>query len=279
MPSATIAAASQLLIRALKISDSKRPRLGIILGSGLGDFAETLTNSRRIPFSSLPDFPASTIEGHSGNFVLGELKETPIICVQGRIHYYEGHAMSVVTHPVRLLAGLGIKYLVLTNAAGGINRRLKPGDLMVVRDHISLFVPNPLIGPNDEKLGPRFPDMSQAYSPRLIRMAKGCARRLNLTLREGIYVSVPGPSYESPAEIRMLQRAGADAVGMSTVPEVLVARHLGLECLGISLIANLAAGLAKKVLSHRDVLAAGQRARPRFMELLTLLSHQILTLE
>ena len=264
MPSATIAAASQLLIRALKISDSKRPRLGIILGSGLGDFAETLTNSRRIPFSSLPDFPASTIEGHSGNFVLGELKETPIICVQGRIHYYEGHAMSVVTHSVRLLAGLGIKYLVLTNAAGGINRRLKPGDLMVVRDHISLFVPNPLIGPNDEKLGPRFPDMSEPYNKEFIKKAKEIAKQKNIDLKEGVYFCVTGPTFETHAEYKTVHVLGGDAVGMSTVQEVIVARHMNMKVFAMSVITDIGIRDDDNIITHEEVLQAAKEAEPKF---------------
>jgi len=187
--------------------------------------------------------------------------------------------MTAVTFPVRVLGLIGIRRLIVTNAAGGIHARLRPGNLMLIRDHISLFVPNPLIGPNDEQFGPRFPDMSEAYSLRLRRIARLCAVRLKLQLREGIYVSLPGPSYESPAEIRMLKQAGADAVGMSTVPEVIVARHMGLECLGISSITNAAAGIARKPLSHLEVLEAGERVRTRFIKLLISICNEIAKLD
>lgn len=245
------------------------PRSALILGSGLGEFAESLAETRRVPFSSIPHFPRSSVEGHSGHVVLGLAGQTPLLCLQGRVHYYEGHDMKAVTLPVRVLGVLGIRRLIVTNAAGGISPRLKPGDLMLICDHISSFVPNPLIGPNHDEFGPRFPDMSEVYSQRLRRLARRCAGRMRVSLKEGVYVSVTGPSYESPAEIQMLKRAGADAVGMSTVPEVIVARHMGMECLGISNITNLAAGISKRPLSHQEVLNAGERARPKLMRLLT----------
>jgi purine-nucleoside phosphorylase len=259
--------------------NGQQPRLALILGSGFGAFAESLSTPVRVPYSTIPHFPRSSVAGHSGNVVFGKLGKTPILCLQGRAHYYEGHDMTAVTFPVRVLGLMGIRRLIVTNAAGGIHARLRPGNLMLIRDHISLFVPNPLIGPNDEQFGPRFPDMSEAYSLRLRRIARLCAVRLKLQLREGIYVSLPGPSYESPAEIRMLKQAGADAVGMSTVPEVIVARHMGLECLGISSITNAAAGIARKPLSHLEVLEAGERVRTRFIKLLISICNEIAKLD
>jgi purine-nucleoside phosphorylase len=259
--------------------NGQQPRLALILGSGFGAFAESLSSPVRVPYSTIPHFPKSSVAGHSGNVVFGKLGKTPILCLQGRIHYYEGHDMTTVTFPVRVLGLMGIRRLILTNAAGGIHARFRPGDLMLIRDHISSFVPNPLIGPNDERFGPRFPDMSEAYSLRLRRMARRCAARLKLRLREGVYVSVTGPSYESPAEVRMLKQAGADAVGMSTVPEVIVARHMGLECLGISSITNAAAGISKKPLSHLEVLEAGERVKPRLIKLLSSICSEMARLD
>jgi purine-nucleoside phosphorylase len=276
-PSKLFLAANHLL--ASLNCNGQQPRLALILGSGFGAFAESLSTPVRVPYSTIPHFPRSSVAGHSGNVVFGKLGKTPILCLQGRAHYYEGHDMTAVTFPVRVLGLIGIRRLIVTNAAGGIHARLRPGNLMLIRDHISLFVPNPLIGPNDEQFGPRFPDMSEAYSLRLRRIARLCAVRLKLQLREGIYVSLPGPSYESPAEIRMLKQAGADAVGMSTVPEVIVARHMGLECLGISSITNAAAGIARKPLSHLEVLEAGERVRTRFIKLLISICNEIAKLD
>jgi purine-nucleoside phosphorylase len=255
--------------------EGDQPRLALILGSGLGEFAETLAGKVRIPFSLIPHFPMSTVAGHSGVLIFGRLDNIPLLCLQGRVHFYEGHDMKRVTFPVRVLGSMGIQQLIVTNAAGGINPRFRPGDLMLIRDHISSFIPNPLMGPNVDQFGARFPDMSEAYSVRLRQLAKRCAQRLRVPLKEGVYVSVSGPSYESPAEIRMLKRSGADAVGMSTVPEVIVARHMGIECLGISSITNLAAGLSKKPLSHEEVLEAGDRVKPKLIKLLALICTEI----
>jgi purine-nucleoside phosphorylase len=276
-PSKALSAADHLL--AFLNCNGEQPLVAVILGSGLGEFAESLRTPVKVPFSAIPHFPRSSVEGHSGNVVFGKLGQTPILCLQGRVHYYEGHDMTAVTFPVRVLGLMGIRRLIVTNAAGGIHPRFRPGDLMLIRDHISSFIPNPLIGPNDDDLGPRFPDMSEAYSLRLRRMARRCAIRLKLPLREGVYVSVTGPSYESPAEIRMLKQAGADAVGMSTVPEVIVARHMGLECLGISSITNAAAGISKKPLSHMEVLEAGERVKPRLIKLLSSICSEIARLD
>ena len=261
--------AADFLSRGLLAKASEQPRVAIILGSGLGEFADTLNNREALPYSAVPHFPLSSVAGHSGNVVLGKLGAAWVLCLQGRVHYYEGHDMKAVTFPMRVLGRLGIRRVVVTNAAGGINPRFRPGDLMLIRDHISLFCPNPLTGPNEASLGPRFPDMSAAYSKPLRELARKCARRLKFTPKEGVYVSVPGPSYESPVEIAMLKRMGADAVGMSTVPEVIVARHMGIDCLGISSIANAAAGISKRPLSHAEVLEAGERVKPRLMALIS----------
>jgi purine-nucleoside phosphorylase len=260
--------AADFLTKGLLAKARVQPHVAVILGSGLGEFAETLSERETIPFSAVPHFPSSSVAGHSGNVVLGRIGRGSVLCLQGRVHYYEGHDMKAVTFPIRVLGRLGIRRLIVTNAAGGINPRFRPGDLMLIRDQISLFCPNPLIGPNEATLGPRFPDMSAAYSESLRQLARSCARRLKFTLKEGVYVSLTGPSYESPAEIAMLKRLGADAVGMSTVPEVIVARHMGIECLGISNITNAAAGISKRPLSHTEVLEAGQRIKPRLLGLI-----------
>ncbi len=269
--------AVQFLARALELEtkDIAGPSLAIVLGSGLGDFADSLQNTRRIPFSEIPHFPPSSVAGHAGALVWGKLEKQQVYCLQGRVHYYEGLGMAAVTLPVRVLGSLGIRRLVVTNAAGGLNPRFRPGDLMLLRDHLGLFVPNPLVGTNQETYGPRFPDMSQCYSPSLLKIARQCGRVLKLKLQEGVYAAVPGPSYETPAEIRLLRRLGADAVGMSTVPEVIVARHMGIECLGISSITNLAAGISKTPLCHEEVLKAGERIKPLLVRLLTSICQEL----
>jgi len=271
--------AADFLSKGLLAKISAQPRLAVILGSGLGEFSETLNERKAIPFSAVPHFPLSSVAGHSGNVVLGRIDAAWVLCLQGRVHYYEGHDMRAVTFPIRVLGRLGVRRLLVTNAAGGINPRFRPGDLMLIRDHISSFCPNPLIGANEASLGPRFPDMSAAYSEPLRQLARECARRLRFKLKEGVYVSVTGPSYESPAEIAMLKRLGADAVGMSTVPEVIVARHMGIECLGISNITNAAAGISKRPLSHAEVLEAGKRVKPRLMALISATCEKISKLE
>lgn len=271
--------AAEHLKKIFRWAEPQKPRLAVILGSGLGDFAETLQASKRIPFSAIPHLPLSSVTGHSGHLIFGRSGETWLICLQGRAHFYEGYEMSAVTFPVRVLGALGVKRLIVTNAAGSINRRFRPGDLLLLSDHISSFIPNPLVGPNLEGLGPRFPDMSECYSLRLRQVAQRCAQKLKFTLREGVYVSLTGPSYESPAEIQMLRKLGADAVGMSTVPEVIVARHMGMECLGLSLITNLAAGISQVPLSHQEVLEAGKRMKPKLVKFLVLLNQEISKLE
>lgn len=247
----------------------KAPALGLVLGSGLGAFAEHLAGRAAIPFREIPHFPVSTgVVGHAGELVLGRVGSTPVAVLAGRIHFYEGRTMTEVVFPVRVLARLGVRSVILTNAAGGVRLSFRPGDLMLISDHINAFGAHPLIGPNEETLGPRFPDMSAVYDPALRRIARASARRLKIPLKEGVYLGNPGPSYETPAEIRAYRRLGADAVGMSTVPEALALRHMGVRVLGISTITNMAAGILKKPLDHREVLETTQRVGARFVRLL-----------
>jgi purine-nucleoside phosphorylase len=246
----------------------------VILGSGLGAFADTLENARAIPYAEIPHFAPSNVSGHAGRLVIGEAGRgdsgpgLTIACMQGRFHYYEGHDMATVTFPVRVLRELGAEFLIVTNVSGGIRSDLMPGTLMLIRDHINLMGDNPLRGPHDNALGPRFPDMTEAYDADLRRLAREVAAAQQFSLSDGVYIAVSGPSYETPAEIRMFAALGADAVGMSTVPEVIVARQLGLRVLGLSLIANAAAGLSPERLSHTDVLAAAEQGTARFVQLL-----------
>lgn len=240
------------------------PRVGLVLGSGLGAFAEGLEGATAIPYREIPHFPVSTAAGHAGRLVLGRCGGVPVAAMQGRAHFYEGYTLQQVVFPIRVLGLLGARVLVLTNAAGGINRRLRARGLLVIRDHINLQGSNPLLGPNEERFGPRFPDMTEAYSKELIALAKKVARRQRLRLFEGVYAAVHGPSYETPAEIRALARLGADVVGMSTVPEVIAANHMGLRVLGISCVTNMAAGLSGKKINHDEVLEAGERVGKQF---------------
>lgn len=244
------------------------PRVGIILGSGLGAFADTLQNATVIPYSQLPHFPQSSVSGHAGRLVLGTLDGMPVVAMQGRVHAYEGYSATQVAFPARVLCSLGIKTLVVTNAAGGINLQFHVGDLMVIKDHINLSGMNPLMGPNDEQLGPRFPDLSHAYDLQLQERLTDTAAKLGIQLRQGVYAWLSGPSYETPAEIRMLRTLGADAVGMSTVPEVIVAAHMGVKVAGISCITNLAAGITQQKLSHSEVSEVAERVRGVFQKLL-----------
>ena len=239
-------------------------RVGLILGSGLGAFAEGLEEATAIPYQEIPHFPVSTAAGHSGRLVVGRCQGVPVAALQGRAHFYEGYSLQEVVFPVRVLARLGVKVLTVTNAAGGINRRLRARGLLLIRDHLNLQGSNPLLGPNEERFGPRFPDMTEAYSKQLIALAKKVARKQRLRLFEGVYAAVHGPSYETPAEVRMLGRLGADVVGMSTVPEVIAANHMGLKVLGISCVTNMAAGLSGKKISHDEVLEAGERVGKQF---------------
>jgi len=246
-----------------------QPVIGIILGSGLGAFAESFSERTVIPYSSIPNFPFSTVAGHSGSLVIGKVAGVPVVALQGRVHLYEGYPISEVVYPARVIGCLGIRRLIVTNAAGGINTGFKPGDLMVITDHINLTGSNPLVGPNIDELGSRFPDMSHAYDPAMREITLGFAREREIVLQQGVYVGLLGPSYETPAEIRMCRVLGADAVGMSTVPEVIVAGHLGIPVLGISCITNMAAGILPQKLTHQEVLDTTRRVENTFSALLT----------
>jgi purine-nucleoside phosphorylase len=250
-----------------------RPHIGLILGSGLNPVAEAVAEETIIPYESVPNFPRPTVEGHLGRLVLGKLEGTPVIVMQGRVHFYEGYPMQQVVFPVRVMQVMGIETLLVTNAAGGLDPEFRPGDLMLISDHINLIGMtgnNPLFGPNDPTLGPRFPDMSQAYDPELRRIARAVAQEHNLPLHEGVYAGLSGPSFETPADIRFLRLIGANAVGMSTVPEVTVARHGGIRVMGVSGISNvaLAEPTPGQEASHDEVLAAGQQIVPRLATLL-----------
>lgn len=244
------------------------PDIAIVLGSGLGAFAGELTDAVSLPYGELPHWPASNVIGHEGRLVVGRRGGKLVAALSGRCHTYEGHDLRTVTFAVRVLGVLGVKTLILTNAAGGINTGFSEGALMVIDDHINLLGNNPLVGANDERFGPRFPDMTEVYSRRLRAIADEAGRELGLTLPHGVYVSLLGPSYETPAEIRFLRTIGADAVGMSTVPEAIAARHMGLEVLGISCITNMAAGVLPQPLDHNEVMETARRVRSQFIALL-----------
>lgn len=245
-----------------------RPRVGVVLGSGLGAFVERLQARQTIPYAQLPFFPKSTVAGHAGEWITGASGGVPVAVMSGRVHYYEGYSMQDVTFGVRLMAALGISTVVLTNAAGGIHADLLPGSLMLLRDHINLTGDNPLRGPHDERLGARFPDMTDTYGAHERALALHCAKELAIVLREGVYAGLAGPSYETPAEICMLRTLGADAVGMSTVAEAIAARHGGLRVIGISVITNQAAGISGAPLSHQEVQETGQRVASDLCRLL-----------
>lgn len=243
----------------------QQPKIGLILGSGLGVLADDIVNPVKIPYNEIPGFPVSTVEGHAGQLVCGQLSGVEVIAMQGRFHYYEGYSMDKVTFPVRVMKELGIEKLIVTNAAGGVNESFEPGDLMIITDHINNMGTNPLIGPNDSRFGVRFPDMSEAYSRNLRAVAKEVAEKNNLSIKEGVYLGNPGPVYETPAEVRMIRTLGGDAVGMSTVPEVIVANHAGIEVLGISCISNMAAGILDQPLSHDEVIETTEKVKSSFL--------------
>ena len=247
------------------------PLVGVILGSGLGDFADGVDERVTIPYGDIPGFPAAAVIGHSGTLVAGTVRGVPTVVLSGRVHYYEGHPMPAVVFPARVLGLLGCRTVIVTNAAGGIDRSFKSGNLMLIEDHINAFGTNPLVGANDEDLGPRFPDMSDAYRKDLRSLAVAVAKRQRIPLRHGVYVGVHGPSYETPAEIRAFRAWGAHAVGMSTVPEVIALNQMGVGVLGISCITNMAAGVLKQKLDHREVLETTQRVKGDFVRLLTFL--------
>jgi purine-nucleoside phosphorylase len=250
---------------------SMKPGVGVILGSGLGDLAAEVQDATAIPYEEIPHFLRSTVVGHAGRLLIGKLENVPVVVMQGRFHFYEGYTMQALTLPVRVMRMLGAQTLIVTNAAGGINAAYRPGDFMLIRDHINflgLAGMNPLVGPNDERLGERFPALAKAYDAELRALARTVAAQWpEITLHEGVYAQVAGPSYETGAELKFLRTAGADAVGMSTAPEVIVARHMGMRVLGVSLITNTATGDDTEEVNHAEVLAAADAARPKFVAL------------
>ncbi|HET6668896.1 MAG TPA: purine-nucleoside phosphorylase [Pyrinomonadaceae bacterium] len=264
----TLYARAEQAARTIRSRTSLEPQVALVLGSGLGGFADEFADAVAIPYGEIPGFATSTAEGHAGRLVVGKVGLVPVIAMQGRVHFYEGYTLEEVTFPIRVFKLLGIKRLILTNAAGGIDIELSQGALMVISDHLNLMGVNPLRGPNDERFGPRFPDLSEAYSRDLQQQVVEVARNLGVEIRRGIYAALAGPSYETPAEIHMLRACGADAVGMSTVPETIVARHMGIEVLGISCITNMAAGISDEPINHAEVMETGRRVKDTFTKLL-----------
>lgn len=248
---------------------SSVPYVGIILGSGLGSLISEVENKKMIRYSEIPNMPIPTVKGHAGEFIFGRFRGKDVVMMNGRIHYYEGNSMQDVVLPIYIMKLLGIEKLIVTNAAGGVNTSFKSGDLMIIKDHINFSFSNPLIGKNDENIGPRFPDMSHAYNKELIEIAQDCGRNLNIDLKVGNYFMMSGPSYETPAEINMVRMLGGDAVGMSTVPEVIAANHCGLKILGISCITNMASGILDKPLNHAEVIETSNRVKDKFNRLVS----------
>ena len=253
-------------VACVKQHTDLRPTVGVILGSGLGQLVDRMSDAVAIDYRDLPHFPAPTVAGHAGRLVVGHIGGVVVMAMQGRFHYYEGHDMRTIAVPTAFMQRFGVRTLIVSNSAGGINRGFVPGDLMLITDHINLVGNNPLIGLNDERLGPRFPDMTEPYSLRLIALAEAAAAELGVSLRRGVYAGLSGPCYETAAEIRYLERIGADAVGMSTVPEVIVARYLGMEVLGISCVTNMATGISKVKHAHDDVVRTANEASARFCD-------------
>lgn len=245
-----------------------RPRVALVLGSGLGSFADEFTEAAKIPFGEIPNFPKSTADGHAGKLVIGKANGIPVAAMQGRVHFYEGYDMGQVVFPIRVLWAMGVRAVILTNAAGGIAEGLEQGCLVVISDHINMQGTNPLIGPNDSRMGLRYPDMTTAYDPDYRKWAVAAGKKVGVPIHEGVYIAVTGPCYETPAEIRAFTAMGADVVGMSTVPEVIVARHLSMKVLAISCITNLAAGRNVEPLSHEEVMQTGIAVRSKFLALL-----------
>ena len=259
----------QTCLASIREKTDFQPKVGLILGAGLGDYADGIKAEAIVPYGEIEGFPQSTVAGHKGQFVFGYDGGVPVVIMQGRVHYYEGYPMSDVVLPTRLMGLLGIKTLLLTNAAGGANETFRPGTLMMITDHITSFVPSPLIGPNLDELGPRFPDMSHVYSLRLQEVIRAAAAKCGIELREGVYLQTTGPNYETPAEIRMYQAAGGDAVGMSTACEAMAANHMGIEVCGISCITNMAAGISKTALNHKEVQETADRVAKDFKRLVS----------
>ena len=255
-------------VRLIEARTPLRPKVGLVLGSGLGAFARSLERPVAIPYPEIPHFPTSTAIGHAGELVVGTSQGVPVAVMAGRVHFYEGYPIQQVVFPVQVLGRFGVRVLVLTNAAGSVNVNYKPGELMVIQDHVNLMGTNPMIGSNEEQLGLRFFDMTEAYDPRLREIAEKACWKAGVPVRKGVYLALSGPSYETPAEIRMLRTLGADAVGMSTVPETIAARHLGLRVLGLSCITNMAAGVTRRKLDHREVLEVGEKVKSALLDVL-----------
>lgn len=255
-------------------TDNFEPEIGIVLGSGLGDLADSYCDIA-IPYGNIPHFAKSTVEGHKGQLVFADINGKKVVMMQGRNHFYEGHSMADVTYPIKVMKELGVKTLILTNAAGAVNKSFRPGDLMVITDHINFMGQNPLVGPNDEHFGVRFPDMSEVYNKNLVKIVDAAARLLKIDIKHGVYLASSGPSYETPAEIRMMRNWGADAVGMSTVPEAIVANYCGMNVVGISCISNYATGVSTKKLSHEEVIETTNNVKAKFKELVLLLLKNI----
>ncbi|WP_180946857.1 purine-nucleoside phosphorylase [Peptostreptococcus faecalis] len=252
-----------------------KPSIAMILGSGMGNIADEIENSVSISYKDLPHFSISNVEGHANKLIIGDLCGKKVIVMQGRFHYYEGFSQSEITYPIRVFKKLGVEDILITNAAGGCNKSFKPGDLMIINDHINMSGSNPLIGPNDERIGPRFPDMTSAYNKDGIALIKKCASKLDIKISEGIYMFFSGPSYETPAEIKMASILGADAVGMSSVPEVIVARYCGMRVYGISCITNMAAGISGEELNHNEVIEITRLTNSRFSKLVKKLIEEL----
>lgn len=259
----------QTCLASIREKTDFKPEVALILGSGLGDYADGIQIETTMDYTEIEGFPVSTVTGHKGRFVFGYVGNVPVVIMQGRVHYYEGYPMSDVVLPTRLMGLLGAKKLLLTNAAGGINENFRPGDFMMLTDHIATGVPSPLIGPNLDELGPRFPDMSEVYSHRIQDVIRNAASECEIDLKEGVYVQLTGPNYETPAEVRMCKIWGGDAVGMSTACEAMAARHMGMEIGGISCITNLAAGISKEKLDHKEVQETADRVSKDFKRLVT----------
>lgn len=259
---------SMRITEIIKQKLKEKPQIGLILGSGLGKLANEIEEERVFKYQDIPDFPVSTVPGHAGRLIAGKLKGKAVIAMQGRFHFYEGYSMKQIILPVLVMKLLGIKTLIVSNAAGGVNKNFNPGEFMLISDHINMMGTNPLIGQNFEEFGPRFPDMSEAYDKKLLKLARETADKLGITVREGVYAAVTGPSFETPAEIRFFANNGVDAVGMSTVPEVIAARHMGVNVLGVSCITNMAAGILAQSLSHEEVIETTERVKEEFVSLI-----------
>lgn len=254
-------------LKSVRAKTSFEPKVALVLGSGLGKFAEEIEVVDRISYSEIEGFPMSTVPGHAGQYVFGYVEGVPVVCMQGRVHYYEGYPITDVVLPIRLMALMGAQYLFLTNASGGINKDFKAGDFMLLTDHVSIFAPNPLIGPNIDEIGTRFPDMSMVYNPVLRDIILDVARDFDITMQQGVYAQLTGPSFESPAEIKLLGKLGVDAVGMSTVVEAIAANHMGMKICAISCVCNLAAGISENPLTHDEVQEAAAKAAPLFKQI------------